>query len=173
VLFVTHDQIEALSLSDRIAVMHRGRVEQTGPPRSLYEAPASAFVRDFVGSTVILKGRVSALEPGRVRVTLDGALGARTLAGRSVASASLMSGSAVHIAIRPEDIIVQEGRADGAGALPGVIDTLLFVGDRYEARVTLAGEQRIVLLLARGREWKEGQAVALTFPPEAMSVWPA
>ena len=173
VLFVTHDQIEALSLSDRIAVMHRGRVEQTGPPRSLYEAPASAFVRDFVGSTVILKGRVSALEPGRVRVTLDGPLGARALAGRSVASAALQNGAAVHVAIRPEDIGVQEGRADGAGALPGVIDTLLFVGDRYEARVTIDGAQRIILLLARGREWKEGQAVALTFPPEAVSVWPA
>ncbi len=66
VLFVTHDQIEALSLSDRIAVMQRGRVEQVGPPRSLYERPASAFVRDFVGSTVILRGRVSALEPGGV-----------------------------------------------------------------------------------------------------------
>ena len=83
VLFVTHDQIEALSLSDRIAVMQRGRVEQVGPPRSLYERPASAFVRDFVGSTVILRGRVSALEPGGVRVAMNGALAGRTLAGRS------------------------------------------------------------------------------------------
>ena len=84
VLFVTHDQIEALSLSDRIAVMQRGRVEQVGPPRSLYERPASAFVRDFVGSTVILRGRVSALEPGGVSVAMNGALAGRTLAGRSV-----------------------------------------------------------------------------------------
>src|SRR5215831_1074724 len=53
VLFVTHDQIEALGLSDRIAVMHRGRVEQVGLPRRLYERPASAFVRDFLGQTVI------------------------------------------------------------------------------------------------------------------------
>src|SRR2546426_236624 len=56
VLFVTHDQIEALSLSDRIAVMQRGRVEQVGAPRELYERPASAFVRDFLGQTVILRG---------------------------------------------------------------------------------------------------------------------
>src|SRR5688500_20177150 len=61
VLFVTHDQIEALSLSDRIAVMQRGRVEQVGAPRELYERPASAFVRDFLGQTVILRGVVGEL----------------------------------------------------------------------------------------------------------------
>jgi ABC-type Fe3+/spermidine/putrescine transport system ATPase subunit len=171
VLFVTHDQIEALSLSDRIAVMQRGRVEQVGTPRSLYEGPATTFVRDFVGSTVILRGRVSTLAPGSVGVTLNGALGGRPLAGRSVAAAPLVTGAEVHVAIRPEDIEVDVAR-DG-GTLPGVIDTLLFVGDRYEARVSLGGEQRIVLLLPRTREWKEGQAVSLGFPPDTVSVWPA
>ena len=58
ILFVTHDQVEALSLSDRIAVMQRGRVEQVASPKSLYERPASAFIRDFLGQTVILRGRV-------------------------------------------------------------------------------------------------------------------
>jgi ABC-type Fe3+/spermidine/putrescine transport system ATPase subunit len=172
VLFVTHDQIEALSLSDRIAVMRRGRVEQVGPPRSLYERPTSAFVRDFVGSTVILRGRVSALEPDGVRVAMNGALAGRTLAGRSVSPTTLAPGTDVHVAIRPEDIEVDGARADG-GTLPGVIDTLLFVGDRYEARVSLGGEQRIVLLVPRTREWKEGQAVSLAFPPDTVSVWPA
>ena len=65
VLFVTHDQIEALSLSDRIAVMQRGRVEQVGPPRSLYDQPASAFIRDFLGQTVILRGRLGGAVEGR------------------------------------------------------------------------------------------------------------
>src|SRR5215203_2422453 len=58
VLFVTHDQVEALSLSDRIAVMDRGRVREVGPPRDLYERPATVFVRDFLGQTVTLRGRV-------------------------------------------------------------------------------------------------------------------
>src|SRR5713101_7689115 len=79
VLFVTHDQIEALSLSDRIAVMQRGRVEQVGPPRSLYEHPASAFVRDFLGQTVILRGAVKEVANGTVTVALDGALAGSTL----------------------------------------------------------------------------------------------
>ena len=85
---------------------------------------------------------------------------------------ALAPGADVHVAIRPEDIEVDGARPDG-GTLPGVIDTLLFVGDRYEARVSLGGEQRIVLLVPRTREWKEGQAVALAFPPDTVSVWPA
>jgi ABC-type Fe3+/spermidine/putrescine transport system ATPase subunit len=170
VLFVTHDQIEALSLSDRIAVMQAGRVEQVGPPRSLYEAPASAFVRDFLGSTVVLGGRVTAVEGGAVRVALDGGLDGRAVTGRSVAPAPLGPGAAVHVAIRPEDVQVDGG---GGDTLPGVIETLLFGGDRYEARVALGGAQRIVLLLPRTREWKEGQGISLGFPPEAVSVWPA
>src|SRR5438093_4156339 len=86
VLFVTHDQIEALSLSDRIAVMQRGRVEQVGAPRSLYERPASAFVRDFLGQTVILRGSVATSDP--VAVAMDGALAGCTVAGRAAPGAT-------------------------------------------------------------------------------------
>jgi ABC-type Fe3+/spermidine/putrescine transport system ATPase subunit len=183
VLFVTHDQIEALSLSDRIAVMQRGRVEQVGPPRQLYERPASAFVRDFLGQTVILRGRIQGLEPGRgtdaratVRVAMNGALDGCTLAGQAAPAPGLAAGAEAHVAIRPEDIEV--ALEDGAPAGPardglsGVIDALLFVGDRYEARVVLGGEHRIPLLLPRAREWREGQRLRLGFPPETVSVWP-
>jgi ABC-type Fe3+/spermidine/putrescine transport system ATPase subunit len=175
VLFVTHDQIEALSLSDRIAVMQRGRVEQVGAPRDLYERPGSPFVRDFLGQTVILRGRVAGGEPGAVMVKLDGALGGRLVTGRGASEATLAPGAEAYVAIRPEDIEVTA--ADGASpkhsALPGVIEALLFVGDRYEARVSLGGEQRILLLLPRARECREGQRLQLGFPTEAVSVWPA
>src|SRR5262245_6887942 len=85
VLFVTHDQIEALSLSDRIAVMQGGRVEQVGAPRSLYDRPVSAFVRDFLGQTVVLRGRVdgAAHEAGGVTVVMDGAPAGHALTGRA------------------------------------------------------------------------------------------
>jgi ABC-type Fe3+/spermidine/putrescine transport system ATPase subunit len=175
VLFVTHDQIEALSLSDRIAVMQRGRVEQVGAPRDLYERPGSPFVRDFLGQTVILHGRVAGGEPGAVMVKLDGALAGRLVAGRAAPDATLVPGAEAHVAIRPEDIEVTP--ADGArpddSALPGVIEALLFVGDRYEARVSLGGEQRILLLLPRTRDWHEGQHVRLSFAAEVASLWPA
>ncbi|HEX9477651.1 MAG TPA: ABC transporter ATP-binding protein, partial [Methylomirabilota bacterium] len=179
VLFVTHDQIEALSLSDRIAVMHGGRVEQVGAPRTLYEQPTSAFVRDFLGQTVVLAGRVTASASARVgasvTVAMNGPLTGCTLAGRRTSAAPLGPGSAATIAIRPEDIRVAPDDAAGSDPdhLLGTIDTLSFVGDRYEARVALGGEHCIVLLLSRAREWREGERVRLGFPPELVSVWPA
>ncbi len=178
VLFVTHDQVEALSLSDRIAVMHRGRVEQVGSPRALYERPASAFVRDFLGQTVVLSGRVTASAAqaaGSVAVAMNGPLSGCTLAGRSASPAALAPGAAATIAIRPEDIRVvpDDSGAREAHHLLGTIDTLSFVGDRYEARVALGDEHHVVLLLTRGRDWREGERVRLGFPPELVSVWPA
>jgi ABC-type Fe3+/spermidine/putrescine transport system ATPase subunit len=179
VLFVTHDQVEALSLSDRIAVMHRGRVEQVGSPRALYERPASAFVRDFLGQTVVLTGRVAAPASGQaagsVTVAMNGTLSGCTLTGRNAAEAALAPGTAATIAIRPEDIRVapDDAGAPDAHHLLGTIDALSFVGDRYEARVTFGGEHAIVLLLTRAREWREGERVRLAFPPEMVSVWPA
>ena len=177
VLFVTHDQIEALSLSDRIAVMQRGRIEQVGPPRQLYERPASAFVRDFLGQTVLLRGRVGPARAGRepaVTVEMNGLLAGHCLVGQPAQGATFALGAAASVAIRPEDIgVLTDGRAyPDAHALPAVIDTLLFVGDRYEARVTLGGEQSILLLLPRALEWREGQCLQLAFPPELVSVWP-
>ena len=175
VLFVTHDQIEALSLSNRIAVMSRGRAEQIGSPRSLYEQPASAFVRDFLGQTVILKGRVDRAESQTVAIALDGSLAGQTLAGRIAPGASLSAGAPAHVAVRPEDIEVGSNDRPAARGhtLVGVIEALLFVGDRYEARVALSEEQRILLFLARGGDWREGQQLQLHFPPDVVSVWPA
>ena len=175
VLFVTHDQIEALSLSDRIAVMQRGRVEQVGTPRGLYDRPASAFVRDFLGQTVVLRGRIAGREAGVMTVKMDGALAGRILAGRAPAEGSLEDDAGVQLAIRPEDIVVaaDESPRPDDHTLPGVIEALLFVGDRYEARVALSAEQRILLFLGRGGDWREGQSLRLYFPPEAVSVWPA
>ena len=171
VLFVTHDQVEALSLSDRIAVMQGGRVEQVGAPRDLYERPASAFVRDFLCQTVVLRGTVKEIA-GAVAVALDGPLAGATLRGRAAPDAALVAGAAVQLAIRPEDIeVTTSGEAD-AGTLTGAIEALLFVGDRYEARVALGGEQSLLLLLSRGGAWREGQRVRLRFPEDLVSVWP-
>jgi len=174
-LFVTHDQIEALSLSDRIAVMQRGRVEQVGLPRRLYEHPDSAFVRDFLGRTVVLHGHVAGGEPGALTVKLDGPLAGRALTGRAAAGTTLGPDLEAHVAIRPEDIEVSAddaARPDGS-TLPGVIEDVLFVGDRFEARVVLGGEVRIRLPLPRVHEWRDGQRLQLGFPPQSVSVWPA
>jgi TOBE domain len=77
--------------------------------------------------------------------------------------------------VRPEDIEVAPSDRSPARdhTLAGVIEALLFGGDRYEARVALSAEQRILLFLGRGGDWREGQSLRLYFPPEAVSVWPA
>src|SRR5947209_7671065 len=97
ILFVTHDQIEALSLSNRIAVMHQGRVEQVGTPRELYERPASPVVRDFLGQTVILRGRVASFDKSAVTVALDGALAGRTIVGRTTSEVSPAPGAEAYV----------------------------------------------------------------------------
>ncbi|HMB88285.1 MAG TPA: TOBE domain-containing protein, partial [Methylomirabilota bacterium] len=108
-------------------------------------------------------------------VAMNGPLTGCTLAGRSTSAGPLAPGAAATVAIRPEDIRVAPADAGGSDAdhLLGTIDTLSFVGDRYEARVALGGEHCIVLLLTRTREWREGERVRLGFPPELVSVWPA
>jgi ABC-type Fe3+/spermidine/putrescine transport system ATPase subunit len=159
--------------------MHRGRVEQVGTPRELYERPSTAFVRDFLGRTVVLGGVVKEVDAagGTVVVALDGPLTGATLRGRPVSGATLAAGTPAHVAIRPEDIEVAPtepapGDVDGTGLI-GTIDALLFVGDRYDVRVSLAGTQQVPLLLSRARPWREGQRLSLVFPPDLVSVWPA
>ena len=173
ILFVTHDQIEALGLSSRIAVMQLGRVEQVGSPRSLYEQPASAFVRDFLGQTILLKGRVDRIELPTVAVAMEGALAGQTLSGRAASGVTLTPGAEVHVAVRPEAIEVGGGHEWTAtgNILRGKIEALLFVGERYEARVALGEELRIRLPLPPAREWKEGQRLELHMPPALVSVW--
>jgi ABC-type Fe3+/spermidine/putrescine transport system ATPase subunit len=176
VLFVTHDQIEALSMSDQIGVMNEGRVEQVGPPSELYDAPATPFVRDFLGQTVNLPGLVEAGTPsGAIQLALDG-----------VATASFVSqhhslphpepGVRAHLSIRPEDLIVQH-RNGSTGNEPntvaGVVDTLLFVGDSFEAHITLANGKSVLLSLPRSGGWAPDQPVLLSWPPERTHVWPA
>ncbi len=174
VLFVTHDQTEALSLSDRIAVMESGRVVQVGRPRDLYEAPQVDFVRDFLGKSVVLEGCITSVEPdGRLAVALMGQEHPLMLREPSLGPEAV--GQSGYVAIRPEDIIFLENGEPGeprvgTNLLDGTIDTLLFVGDRYECQVQL-GNNRVLAYLPRHTRYQEGDRVTLHFPPEALSLW--
>ncbi len=174
VLFVTHDQVEALSLSDRVAVLSEGRLEQIGAPEALYDAPATPFVRDFLGRTVLLPGHVAEVGNGdRVSVELRGAPGVIVRAFLRRRGA-LRAGEPCELAVRPEQIGVS---ADGAGSeasnrVPAAVASLFFLGDRYDARLALPGGQHVVVPLPRTHQWQYGQPVTLTFPAEAAHVWP-
>jgi spermidine/putrescine transport system ATP-binding protein len=142
-IYVTHDQEEALALSDRIAVMDRGRVEQLGSPEELYDRPATRFVADFIGTTNLLEGSVEAID-GAVAVIRLGS-GERCQA----AAAGLRVGEKVDISIRPEAIeLVGDDEVDGGGpgdpALFGRIGQSAYLGTsvshqiRTEAGLTLS-----------------------------------
>ncbi len=173
-VFVTHDQVEALSLSHRLALMNLGRVEQVGTPKELYERPATPFVRDFLGTTMLLKGTAADHSTHDVvAVRLQNAPGA-TLLARVMDGAEIAQGRELYLAVRPEDIELKS--ADGPRGAPGelvaTVDTLLFVGDHYECRVKL-GEETLLVHAPRWMALREGEAVRLSVDPQGISAWPA
>ncbi|MDE2835991.1 MAG: ABC transporter ATP-binding protein [Chloroflexota bacterium] len=174
VLFVTHDQVEALSLSDRIAVMDFGRVQQVGVPKELYESPANAFVRDFLGKTLLLTGVIqSSNQEGQVAVALDGAPNC-VLFGRTSQAQDVAPGVAVNIAVRPEDVDLMDPEGDELpqGVIGGKVRTTLFTGDRTEYQVEVEGQGTLLLYGTRQHIFGEGSPLWLKMQPETISVWP-
>jgi iron(III) transport system ATP-binding protein len=129
VVFVTHDQVEALSLSDRTAVMRAGQIDQLGTPQELYVNPTSPFVRYFLGRTVLLQATLVSKTDCRLSVRLTGS--EICLLSTHCATAEPLSiGQTVCIAIRPEDIRIPPlANARGFNIVPGIVESLLFTGD--------------------------------------------
>jgi ABC-type Fe3+/spermidine/putrescine transport system ATPase subunit len=175
VLFVTHDQTEALSLSDRIVVIRGGRIEQIGTPRDLYERPGTPAVRDFLGRTITLTGRM--LERNDDGVVLGVGENTCLLANGSGVLSDIKAGAQCIIAVRPEKIEIEPVTDQDLGSaenrLVGQIDILLFIGDRYEATIRLASGASLLLLLSSSFGWYEGQNVFLRLPKDSVQVWPA
>lgn len=134
-IYVTHDQVEALSLSDRIAVMQGGKIAQIGTPEEIYGNPANPFVADFIGASNFIDGVVSAVQDGMVDVTVAG--GATI---KAVARGTQVKGQKVQVAIRPEHISVS---ADGK--VSAEVDNLLqatvkdrdYLGARFQYMLAL------------------------------------
>ena len=174
VVFVTHDQVEALGLSDRIAVMQRGHIEQIGPPRAIYEHPTTSFVRDFLGRTVLLQGRVAS-DANDPHVLIE--LGAPCLAVGLLAltgPAQLASEKKVLVALRPEDIHLLnfDSQLPETNWLRGTIETQLFVGERCECGVRLESGEVVCFFTPRSVVLHEGEKVQLGIRPDGISVWP-
>jgi ABC-type Fe3+/spermidine/putrescine transport system ATPase subunit len=167
VVLVTHDQVEALSVSDRIAVMRQGRLEQLGTPQQLYREPASVAVRDFVGRTIVLEGTVDEVLADATVVHV-GASQVVTVRG---SASRVRSGDPVQVAVRPEHARVDSEPTRGPNRLVGRIEALLFIGDHYEATLALQVGQQVMAHLPAVDGWHEGQAVALVLPSEDVRVW--
>ncbi len=173
VLFVTHDQVEALSLSSRIALMCQGVVQQQGSPRELYDSPANEFVRDFVGKTLLLEGKVQAANPGgQLAVTIDGAPDC-TVFARTPDPEGLAPGRPVFIGVRPEDIeiVAASGDAVPAGAISGVVETSLFLGESIEYVVAVDRQRPLFVYGNRHDAVPEGGRVWLRLRPDGYSAW--
>ena len=146
-VLVTHDQEEALSMSDRICIMRGGRIVQSGSPTDLYDAPANRYVADFVGKSNFLDGRFSPNEGGEV-VTASG----HRFAGRL--AAPMAADAAVTLSIRPEQIgLARQGRT---GSEPVTIINRIFLGEHTEYLVRHAALGDLMVLVSRQAEAAEG-----------------
>ena len=157
-VFVTHDQAEALGLSDRIAVMSRGRIEQLGTPREIYDHPATRFVADFIGASTVLRGRAVAVD----RLAVAGDMSLRVVAGRA-----LRAGEEVELAIRPERVQLAPGPGDNV--LDARIEGLVYQGAQTEVTARLGDGQRVLVFVTEPAPapLAPGQAVRLHLPADA------
>ena len=172
-IVVTHDQEEAMTLSDRIAVMNKGEVIQTGTATEVYEYPANRFVAGFIGSITVFEATVISLEGPMARVRLaeaEGDIEARAVAGLQV-------GQAVTLALRPEKIIISRDRPDGPNVLAGVVKDMAYFGKDSLYRVTLPSGKLVAVHAVNARrtgetgrvaDWED--AVWLSFDPAAAIV---
>ena len=159
-IFVTHDQAEALGLADRIAVMNRGRIEQLGEPREVYERPATRFVADFIGASTVLRGRTVAAD----RVAI-GAATLRVLGGRP-----WPADATVELAIRPERVLLAAGPGDNV--LDVRVEGLVYQGAQTEVTARLADGQRVLAFVPEPVPvpLAIGEPVRLYLPADAFMV---
>jgi putrescine transport system ATP-binding protein len=160
-VIVTHDQDEAMTVADRIAVMDRGRLAQVGPPAQVYERPASRWVADFIGEVTLIEGRFSA--PG-IMQTLIGQV--------RVADAGVPLGETVWLGLRPEKVSIGGGKPAGdVNAVAGTLHEAGYRGDMSIYKVRLGDRSLMRVAVAntgtRQRNFSPGDVVWLSWPADA------
>ena len=165
-IMVTHDQEEALTMSDRVVVMNAGRIEQVGTPDEIYRHPTTQFVADFVGRMNFLQGRAAAPDVADVQ-------GARLrLAERLTCAVD----SPITVCIRPEDIVVRDLKIDSANRLMATVGMLEFVGHHFATTLRACGtslEMQADLSINDVQEVaiRSGAVIAVALPPERLRVF--
>jgi ABC-type Fe3+/spermidine/putrescine transport system ATPase subunit len=161
-VYVTHDQAEALALSDEVLVMDRGRVVQRAAPADLYRRPAAAFVAEFLGATNRLEARV--LEDGTLEV-----LGVGRLAGIRPPGGAV----SVIACLRPADILLVPLPAPGAADWTGIVESALYLGEAVEYRIRSGERVLTVRGAAEARLRDPGETVGLRIDPARVALFPA
>ena len=170
VVFVTHDQIEAMTMSDRLAVMNLGRIEQLASPKEIYEQPKTPFVQEFIGRVIWLHGAVVDVHSMGISVGLQG--GDETQVRCDHSGEEITKGDPVVVAIRPEDVrLLKDHEGDGQNEVPCLLETSVFLGDHYECHLRY-GDVTFTLPASRDGVRASGGKVYLKVPPECARVWP-
>ncbi len=165
-IFVTHDQEEALTMSDRIAVMNKGQILQIGSPSDIYDRPAEHFVADFIGDTNFLTAELVEVNAGYSKLKLE--------TGKTLRSGPCESAlnSRVNIAIRPEQAILV---ADSDSAdLSGIVTNILYSGTDSKIHIKLNSDEEFVAKIQNSggnkRDWQSGQIVGINIQPDAAQI---
>ena len=167
-VYVTHDQEEALTMSDRIAVMSQGRVEQVGSPKEIYEEPATAYVADFLGVSNLMDASAAGVGDGGCRVRL----GEFDLVAGQGKSDTV---GACKVTIRPERVVVEPRGVAGDNRLPAMVERVVYVGTTLQVILRLASGQQIQAWTPNDGgvdPYRSGDAVTSHFPKAALRVLP-
>ncbi len=165
VVYVTHDQEEALTMSDRIAVMNQGRIEQLGEPTELYEHPVNLFVADFIGESNFLKGRIIQVVDGVCILQV-----ADHLRLHAPSLTDLQAGEEVYLALRPERPVFTEDTSLFPNIVKGTVEAAIYVGDSTKYEVRIPGHQSLFVIKrpnsVGGRRYHRGDQVIIGWTKE-------
>ncbi|MGE0847223.1 MAG: ABC transporter ATP-binding protein [Flavobacteriaceae bacterium] len=170
VIYVTHDQTEALTMSDRVAVFHQGRIEQCAPPGEIYEHPSNAFVASFIGENNRLDGTVVKSRGGTCEIRLNEG---PVIAASS--AADLAADSPVAISLRPERIRLGGEKAK-TNAFEAVVEELIYFGDHTKLRLGLDGGATLIARASQGDSFsgaEKGDKLRISWSPEHCRAFPA
>jgi len=166
-IYVTHDQEEALTMSDRLAVMSNGRVEQVGTPSEVYEEPATAYVADFLGVSNLMDARVTGADAaGRARVELgDSEL--------TATRGDVHARGPVKVTIRPERVQLEDQGSTGENRIPAMVERVVYVGSTLQVIVHLAPGPTLQVWIqnaGEGLPYEQGTPVSVHLPVDALRV---
>ncbi len=166
-IHVTHDQAEAMSISDRIAVMKKGKIIQIGTPKELYMNPNSLFVAHFIGESNFLEGYVTKGDNEHMEIELRGGLTIQAIDN------GIKKGEKVVLAIRPEIFVAQKGMKRIQNSLWGKVEKITFEGNVIRYEVRLENQDMVVVIRpSLSEEWFDvGETVTLSFPQEKAHVF--
>ncbi len=162
-IYVTHDQAEAMAISDRIAVMSQGRIKQIGTAREIYDRPQDPFTAEFIGLANLLPAKVTAQKTvclsSRQELEIDGSTG-------------VTIGAEILVSIRPHNIKIKKTASEGRDArneINGVVAKVSYLGDRVDYRIAI-GDKALRVQTEPGEVYAEGTEVSVTLPPGKLSV---